>query len=232
MCCSTALITVSKSPGLLVATGTARSSTHVTGGNCTGKSPPVPEINSSALRRSSNSCSISLMRRLKPMSATGEPGRVPRKVAVIRSWPKEVPRWTNQVWRCTSLVSCRKDVGKSMGSSLHRSSKRRWRASTSKCSASKKCRTSIPGCPCKKINSRSMWWKAARTSTKMTAELNLRDRATWPCTRKTWDPVTVCSEGKPPNCPFDFRCCKMGSSLPRTHAWNFLPYTSSKTTPL
>ena len=208
--------------GLAAASGTAKSSTHVIGGTST-PSEACPwqwrELCWSWSRRSWTSFAIS---RLKPMSANGEPGRVPLRVSVASllsgcSW--------NHVLRCTSARHLRSAGGMSLG----RCNVALWSSSAKACRSksmgSKTCRSSsyCMGESSVKMNSRRRWWKAERRSTKITAVDSFRARPKRPWRRSIWMPDVVCWEGNPPSWPNAFRVSMVGKRRRLSHAWYTLP---------
>ena len=195
----------------------------------------APATNSSScMRDSCNSRSSEAIIRLKPMSAKGDPGRVPLLVCVHPLWPIDPsPRQNHVCW----WISCRRirsPGGMSVISSAQRAS-RRWTNSGMSNSFSSRmvfrtsCRSWLE---VEKINSRNMWWKAAFKSRKMVALVRCFCWATCAWSLIVCTPVTVCWDGRPPSWPMVLRDFRVGRSLPLVHACITLAKVLDKRIPL
>ena len=217
--------------GSSVANGIARSSTQERGGTWIPSLAHPWEYCGNAWSSASIWCIILAMRRLKPMSANGDPGLVPRSVTT--TWSESASSWNHvDLWRSCKKV--RRAAGMSVGSVWLASRKSSASFSMSN-SLGSRMRSSVcraKGSRTVNMYSRSMWWKAAFRSTKITAVVIPFWRPTLPCSFKIWMAVTVCCDGSPPNWPGTRRCISVGSNLERAHACSTFPKQSARRIPL
>ena len=196
----------------------------------------APATNSSScMRDSCNSRSSEAIIRLKPMSAKGDPGRVPLLVCVHPLWPIDPsPRQNHVCW----WISCRRirspggmDVCDLLSAEGIEALNQLWDVELVLVQDGFQdvMQELIGG---EKINSRNMWWKAAFKSRKMVALVRCFCWATCAWSLIVCTPVTVCWDGRPPSWPMVLRDFRVGRSLPLVHACITLAKVLDKRIPL
>ena len=210
------------SSGVSVARGMATSSIQAIGGVYTpnASQPHVQEGKSINADCKSRKRSANIM--LNAISASGLPGRDPRRVFVqVEALPLPCSRSWNQVCWCMSWRNCLNAGAMSWHS-----------APVSFCSSCQSCEVSkwlaskmfarSSGCSPSEVtntSSRRRWWKADLGSRKSVQDESRAALQTLPCTRRSWMPVIVCCAGKPPSCPMVLRSCIVGNNFLRVHEW-------------